>query len=531
VLFPPDSRQALKQGIDQMAHLLGLTLGPLSGSVLVMPTVGSVPESLQDGAVIARRVIEVPGRFANMGAMVVRHLAYHVRREVGDGSATTAVLMQAMVDEAYRNVAAGANPMMLRKGLVKALRAAVGQLRDMAQPLDDLEKVTGLATAASGHPELGKLIAEILDLVGLDGVVEVEGYAATYLDREYVPGARYNAGYASASFATDPAQRRAEIDRPALVVTDAWVDSTADAVALLDCARRAGAPGLAIVANGFKDRAMAALLYNRKTAEFPSLALKAPGMGEENRELLQDIAVLTGARPLMRDLGASLAAVRPQDLGGARRVDATPDHFTIVGAKGNPRAVHGRAQSIRRALAGVDAGPERQRMWLRIGRLSGGIAILKVGANTQRGRDELKQSALDAIEAVRAALEEGVAPGGGVAYINCAPAIEALQLSGDETVGAQILARALRAPLEVIARNSGREASTVLAQVERQPVGVGLDVLSGELVDTMAVGIVDPVKVLRRALEAAVSGAVMAVTTDVLAWRSPRGKWDFSDEP
>jgi len=436
-----------------------------------------------------------------------------------------------MVDEAYRNIAAGANPMMLRKGLIKALRAVVDQLRNMAQPLDDLAKITGLATAASGHPELGRLIAEILDLIGLDGAVQVEGYAATYLDREYVPGARYDAGYASASFATDPAHQRAEIDRPALVVTDVWVDSAEEAVALLDCARRTEAPGLAIIANGFKDQAMAALLYNRETAEFPCLALKAPGIGDENRELLQDIAVLTGARPLMRALGVSLMAIHPEDLGAARRVEATPNHFTIVGAKGNPRAVHSRAQSIRQALADVDAGPERQRMWLRIGRLSGGIAILKVGANTQRAREELKQSALDAIEAVRAALEEGVAPGGGVAYVNCGPAIEALDLSGDERVGARVLLRALRAPLEVIARNSGRDASTVVAQVERQPAGYGLDVLTGELVDVMAAGIVDPVKVLRRALEVAVSGAVMAMTTDVLVWNPPKDKWDFSDEP
>jgi len=518
VLFSPEARRALLQGVNLLADTLKVTLGPVGRYVAVDPNVaGRPPEILTDGATIARRVIQVPDRYVNMGVMLVRHVAWHVRQEVGDGSATAGVLMQALLQGSARLIAAGMNPMLLRQGLERALTIAVKALQDMARPLKGPEDITHLALAATGDPELSKVIGEMLDIVGPDGVIEIEEYLAPYLEREYVEGARWKGEYFSRHFATDDAGVVAKLEDPLIVVSDLWLEKTEDVVPVLEAAKAAEARSLLMVVGGIKGAALATLVLNKQKDNLLCAAVRAPDVGEQRRLLLEDMALLTGAHFFSEEAGENLRSITPSRFGRARRALADPTHLTIIGGQGDPRAIRERVRRLRTQLRDDSLGPEaREELREQLGKLAGGVGILKIGAASEKEREARKQLALDAIASARSALEEGVAPGGGAAYLACIPAIEAYDWSERERFGAQVMVEALKAPAAAIAGNSGYEASTVLGRLRGQPAGYGFDVLSGQLLSMWEAGILDPVRVLRVALEMATSAAAMAITTEAL---------------
>jgi chaperonin GroEL len=479
----------------------------------------SGPEILTDAGTIARRVLELPDRCVDPGAMLIRSLAWDMRDKVGDGSATAAVLARAMVRAGARMVAAGANPVLMRRGMEQGLRAAVASLGDMAQPLDSQGATAALARAATGDLALADLIAEIFDIVGVEGTIVVEKYVATVMEREYVEGVRWDNGLVSTQFVTDVARQEAVMTNPVIALADLDVTSTAQVMPLLNQALRCGAESLVLIAPKVEGQALATLLLNK--SKLPTVAIRAPGFTLNRSEIMKDLAVLTGATVIDPGAGRWMEDFQAEYFGGARRVIATRRKFTIVGARGSQKEIRRRSAELRARL--VRQEPEdRSTMQRRLANLAGGVAILKIGAISEKARDLKAQLAEDAIRSVQSALEEGVVPGGGAAYVTCIPAVEAVTRDTehvDQAAGVRAVAEALAAPLQQIAVNAGYEGSTVAAQVRMAGSGFGFDALSGRVVNMEDAGILDPAKVLRLALQKAASVAATFLTTETMVLR------------
>lgn len=518
VLLEQDAREALKSGVDTMARLIRVTLGPRARTVAINPIVGTnrPPEILDDGATIARRTLQIRNPFEDMGAMIIRGLACKIGDTTGDGSATAVVIAQSVLDASIRYVAAGGNPMFVKRGLEKALQVALAELDRQAVPVEGPDDLRRVATACTRDPRIAALIGEIFDIIGREGIITVENAHGTTIDREYVEGLQWDKGWASPYLVTDTERMEATLENVPVFVTDRFLTKTEDVLPVLNAALQAGHRQLFLIAGDVSGDALSTLVTNKQQNIIHAVAVKAPGYGERRMRILEDLAIFSGATMIKEDAGETMDSATAGHFGFVRRAWCNRDYFTLVEGNGNPAQIRRRVQQIKTELPTVTDEYERGKMRERLGKMAGGMAILKVGAPSELERDEKKLQAEDAVASTRLALESGLVAGGGAALLACIPAVEALQLGGDEQMGVEILARALEAPTRQILQNGGFTPNPLLAELRQRPAGYGFDVIDGEIVDMREAGIVDPLKVVRTALETAVSTAMMALTTDTL---------------
>ena len=526
VRFDLEAQMAIKQGFDLIADIAQVTLGPIGGVVAVerMASRNKSPELLDDVATIARRIVEVPGPFENMGAMLARHLAWNVREEVGDGSATALILAQTIISEAIRYTAAGHNAMDLWRGIKKVQGPLVARLEEIAQPLDDPDSITSLATAIVRDKELGRFIEEIFDIVGPEGHVEVRSAYGRQSDREYVEGVYWDAGWVSPYFADKNNELQATVDRPYILLTDHKLENAQDVLPAMEAVRRAGGKGLVVISYDLKGAALNLMVTNNARGTMRLLGLKAPRYGDMRTGIMEDLALSTGARVIRQQAGESLSRLRIEDLGRAQYVVCNRATFTIVGGMGNPQAIREHIHTLRQSRATLQDKQDRENLDQRIGKLLGGTAILHVSGQTESERDHRKELAQNAIQVVRLGLQGGIVPGGCSAYVSILPVLDEIELPENEAPARDILRHALVAPLNCLARNGGYAPGSVLARVQESPFGWGFDVTRGEVVDMMQAHIVDPLPTMRTALDFGLSVATMAMTTNALVYRSYRDK-------
>ena len=521
LLYDETARHSLMRGVDRLSDAVRVTLGPKGRNVALDKKYGA-PTITNDGVTIARD-IELDEPFENMGAQLLREVAIKTDDVAGDGTTTAVVLAQALVTEGLRNVAAGANPMIVKRGLEKAVDAVVTALKAQSRPVATREDIANVASISAADPEIGELIAEVMDKVGKDGVITVEEGKTTGLEKEYVEGMQFDRGYISAYFVTNADQMEAVLEKAAILVTDRKISAIADLLPALEKAVALSKP-LLIVAEDIDGEALATLVVNKLRGTINVLAVKAPGFGDRRKEMLRDLAVLTGAKVISEELGRKLESVVPEDFGGARRVVATKDDTTIIEGDGNPDEIKGRMQQIKAQIEETTSDYDREKLQERLAKLSGGVAVIKVGAATEVELKEKKHRIEDALSTTRAAIEEGLVAGGGTALLQAIPALANLHFEGDEQVGVTIVRRALEAPIRQIAQNAGAEGSVITAAVRDMTAGHGYDALRGEYGDMFAKGIVDAAKVTRSALQNAASIAGMVLTTETLITDLPEKK-------
>jgi len=520
--FGFEAQSAVQRGFDTIARIAQATLGPTGRVVAVEASAGRnrSPELLADAATIARRVVAIPGWAENIGARLARHLAWHVREEVGDGSATALVLAQAVLAESIRHVAAGHNAMDLWHGIQKAEPHLLARLDALAVPLESPEQIVTLATAMVGDEELGRYIEEIFDIVGPDGHVEVREAYGRQNDREYVEGVYWDSGWISPSLADKDKNLQASVQRPYILLTDLMLDNPVDLIPALEAVRRAEGKGLVIIANDVKGAALNMLITNNARGTLRLLCLKAPRYGDLRSAILDDIALSTGARVVRKDAGDSIAQVTLQDLGRAQYAVCNRATFTLMGTRGNPQAIRDRIQELRAVRQNTYDERDRAHLDERIGKLLGGSALLHVAGQTDAERKHAKQVAENAIRVVRHGLQGGIVPGGGSALVTCISALDGVELPEAEAPALNILRYALTAPMLCLARNAGYDPGPVIAWVRDAPPGSGFDVLTGRRGDMFEANIVDPLPTVRTALTWALSVASMALTTDALIHRT-----------
>jgi chaperonin GroEL len=523
VRFGLAARQALKRGFDQLADLAQVTLGPVGGVVAVerIASRNSGHEMLTDTGTIVRRIIELPGRFENMGAMLARHMAWRVHEDVGDGAATALVIAQSLIADSVKYVAAGYNAMSLWHG-IRALQPHVeARMKALAEPLEDAERIRSLATSIVGNEELGRFIEEIFDVVGPRGFVEVRGAYGFENDREYVEGVYWDAGWVSPYFADKNTGTQATIQRPYILITDYELDSAQDLVPVLQRVRAVEGKSLVVIAANVKESALNLMVSNNAKGTLRMLALKAPRYGEMRAGVLEDMAIACGARFVRKDAGDAIAQVTVEDLGRAQTVVCNRSTFTLIGTMGRPQAIRERIRTLQAAREGSDDKERHKDLDERVGKLLGGTALLHVAGQTKEDREQRKDIAETAVQVVRLGLEGGVVAGGGSAYVSALPALDEVQLNGDAAPAKDMLRRALLAPITCLVRNAGYDPGPVVAQVLDSPAGWGFDVLQGEYVDMLAANIVDPLPTAHAAFRLGVSAAAMALTTDALIHRDP----------
>lgn len=514
-----------------MANLIRVTLGPKARTVAIAPIVNtgnSPPEVLNDGATIARRVIELPNPMENMGAMLARSLAWKVREDVGDGSTTAVVVAQSLLSEVNRYVAAGGNVMLMKAGIEKGLQATLAELERQVKRIDDPDEMASYIAGVTADPELGEMFGEIFDIIGQDGVIIVQDSQSTRTDREYVEGVQWDQGYLSPYMVTDTDRMECVLEDALVLLTNRNVTTAKELLPILDQVREAGFKNLFIVANEVSGDALALLVVNKQQGVMNTLATKAPGYGERRMGILGDLATLTGGKVINEDAGDTIEAARLEDLGRAGRVWADSGNFNVIGGFGDPAAIRERIANLKKEIPTIKDEYERTKARERLGKLSGGVAVVSVGAHTSSAQKEKRNRVDAAVAAYRNSAEGGVVPGGGAALLVCARAVLAVPAEGDEAIGLKALATALEAPARWIAANGGFKPSPILAQLREKPAGWGFDVLAGEPRDMSAAGIADAYLVVRKALEAGVSGAVMAATTDALVLHR---KPDWTGEP
>ena len=516
VVFGDTGRIGMLRGFEQMARLLALTLGPIGGNIANARQPKGDPELLTDAATIARRMIQLPDRLEDAGAMMMRHLVWTVREEVGDGSATTAVLAYRMASEMQRMIAAGANGIILKRGMEKATQAAISALDDLSLPLEGEDRIAAVAAAAVGDEEIGRLLGEIYDVLGPSANVVIEPYIATFHDRAYHEGARFRGGYLSPYFVTDSARRVAVLNDAYVLVADMSFESTKSAQNLLEQVHRAGGKSVFVIPKLMSDRAIGVMVANSEGDVVKSCVSKLTAYGDERQGTVENIAILTGGVPLTDKTGMDPERIRLSDFGRADRVVATKDNFMIIGGHGDKTAVRDGLANLRQRLRETHDSEEREILRKLTAHFSAGVGELRIGALTQQDRDRLTEVAEQAIKAVNAGMESGVVPGGGAAYLNCIPRVEAVEAEGDEAIGVSIVARSLEEPMSRIAENAGLHPPLVVSEARRAGPGYGYDVRSGQVVDMIEAGIVDPTMVAKRALQQAASGAMMLLSTDAL---------------
>jgi chaperonin GroEL len=515
LLFDEEARRALKRGVDKMADAVKVTLGPRGRYALLDKKFGS-PTITNDGVTIARD-IELEDPYENMGAQLLEEVAAKTNDIAGDGTTTSIVLAQAIITEGLRNVTAGANPMALKRGIERGVAAVVEEIKRLSKPVDTKDDIAHIAAISARDSEIGEMIAEVMERVGKDGVVTVEESQGLKLDKEYVEGMQLDRGYVSAYMVTsnEAGRMEATLEAPYILVTDKKISAVADILPTLEKVVAQGKP-LLIVAEDVDGEALATLVVNKLRGTINALAIKAPGFGDRRKAMLEDIATLTGARVISEEVGRKLDSVQVEDLGQARRVTATKDNTTIVEGKGDHNAIEARKSQIKLQIEDTTSDFDREKLQERLAKLSGGVAVLKVGAPTEVELKEKKHRIEDALSAARAGVEEGMVAGGGSVLLHAVPALDKIEALGDEATGVNILRRALEEPMRQIAVNGGWEGSVVVEAVRKMKPGNGWDAQKAEYTNMFVAGIIDPAKVTRSALENAASVAALLLTTETI---------------
>jgi chaperonin GroEL len=516
LLFDEEARRALKEGIDTLASALRVTLGPRGRKVILEKKFGA-PAVVDDGVSIAKE-IELKDPFANMGAQLAKEVASKTNDVAGDGTTTATVLAQALVHEGMKNVTAGANPLALQRGLQKGVETVVKALRDMAEPVLGKEQIAQVAANSANDPVVGDTIAEVMEKVGKDGVITVEESRGLKLETEFVEGMQFDRGYVSPYFITNTERMEAALDDPYILITDKKVSSVQDILPVLERVLQV-TKNFVIVCDDCDGEALATLVVNKLRGTINALVVKAPGFGDRRKSMLEDIAILSGGTFITEEMGRKLDSAQVADLGRARRVVCTKEDTTIIEGHGTDEAIQSRIKQIKSQIDDATSDFDREKLQERLAKLAGGVAVIKVGAATEVELKEKKLRVEDALSATRAAVEEGIVPGGGIALLRVLPDLEKLEkkLEGDEKTGVSTLRKALEQPLRLIAENAGEEGSVVVDTVLRaQQLNYGFDAEKGEYGDMMKKGIIDPAKVVRAALENATSIAGMVLTTESL---------------
>ena len=521
--FDENARRGLEAGVNKLADTVKVTLGPKGRNVVIAKKFGA-PTITNDGVTIAREV-ELEDPFENMGAQLVKEVATKTNDVAGDGTTTATVLAQALVREGLRNVAAGASPTALKRGIDKAVAAVVEGIKKQAKDIDDKSEIAQVASISAADPSIGEVLADAIDRVGKDGVVTVEESNTFGLELDFTEGMQFDKGFLSPYFVTDQDRQEAVLDEPYILIANQKISAVHDLVPVLERVMQGGKP-LLIIAEDVEGEALATLVVNKIRGTFTSVAVKAPGFGDRRKAMLGDIATLTGGQVISEEVGLKLENTTPDLLGRARKVVVNKDDTTIVEGAGSEADVKGRIAQIKREIDETDSDWDREKLQERLAKLSGGVAIVKVGAATEVELKEKKHRIEDALSATRAAIEEGIVPGGGMALLRTRPAVDALvsSLSGDESTGARIVSKALEEPLKWIAFNAGLEGSVVIQQAEHETGNTGLNAVTGEFVDLLKAGVIDPAKVTRSALQNAASIAGLLLTTEALVADKPEKK-------
>lgn len=518
ILFNEDARRALGKGVDALANAVKVTLGPKGRNVVLDKKFGA-PTITNDGVTIARD-IELEDPFENMGAQLVKEVATKTNDVAGDGTTTATLLAQAMIQEGMRNVAAGANPMILKRGIEKAVAKLVDEIKKRSIAVSDKASIAQVASISAGDEEVGRLIAEAMEKVGKDGVITVEESKTMGTQLSVVEGMQFDRGYISPYMATDGEKMEAVMSEPYILITDRKIASIQEMLPVLEKVVQAGKE-LLIIAEDVEGEALATLVVNKLRGTFKAVAVKAPGFGDRRKAMLQDIAVLTGANVISEDVGRKLDSITMADLGSARQVRVTKDETTIVEGHGDSAAIKERVAQIKAQIAETTSDFDKEKLQERLAKMSGGVAVIEVGAATEVELKDKKLRLEDALNATRAAVEEGIVAGGGTTFIDILPALDEFQEEGDVQTGINLVKRAVEEPVRQIATNAGLEGSVIVAKVKAADDGVGFNALKEEYVDMVKAGIVDPAKVTRTALQNAASIAALVLTTETLVADKP----------
>jgi chaperonin GroEL len=519
ILFGEEARKSLKKGVDTLAEAISVTLGP-RGRPVALDKKWGAPSVINDGVSIAKE-IELPDPFENMGVQLVKEAASKTNDQCGDGTSTSVILASNIVNEGFKNIAAGADSQALKHGIEKGVAVLVDNLKKMSIPVKGREQVAQVASISAVDTEIGNLIADVMEKVGKDGVITVEEGKGLEFETEFVEGMKFDRGYISPYFITNADQMKAELDDPYILVTDKKITALADILPTLEKLVQT-TKNVVIIAEDIEGEPLATLVVNKLRGTLSPLAIKAPGFGDRRKAMLQDIAVLTGATVISEETGRKLDSVTIDDLGRARRVVSDKDNTTIVEGKGSSTEIESRIKQIRAQIETTTSDYDKEKLQERLAKLAGGVAVVKVGAGTEVELKEKKHRVEDALSATRAAVEEGILPGGGIALLNSIKALDKLDVSGDEATGISILKKALEGPIRCIAANSGREGSVIVNKIMESAPGIGYDAALDEMgVDMVNRGIVDPLKVTRAALQNAASIANMILTTEALVTDIP----------
>jgi chaperonin GroEL len=521
--YDAEARSSLKRGVDKVADAVRITIGPKGRNVVLDKKFGS-PTITNDGVTIAKE-IELEDPFENMGAQLVKEVASKTNDIAGDGTTTSVVLAAAIIGDGLRNVTAGANPMLLKLGIQKAVEEVVKAIKEQSVQISEREKIAQVATISSGDPAIGEMVANAMEKVGKDGVITVEESKGIEDELKLVDGMQFDKGYISAYMVTDATRMEAVLEDPYILITEKKISAVADLLPVLEKVVQSGRP-LLIIAEDVEGEALATLIVNKLRGTFTAVAVKAPGFGDRRKAMLQDIAILTGGQVISEDLGLKLDSVQLNQLGKARRVTVTKDDTTIIEGAGKTDDIKGRINQIKAEIEKTTSDWDKEKLQERLAKLAGGVAVIKVGAATETELKEKKHRMEDAVSATRAAVEEGIVPGGGSVLVHSIKSLENLKLQGDEATGVQLVRRALEEPLRQIVNNAGWEGSVVVEKVKGLPKGQGFDAAKGEYTDMIKAGIVDPTKVTRSALQNAASIAAMLLTTEALVSDIPEKKKD-----
>jgi chaperonin GroEL len=518
ITFTEEARRALERGMDQLANAVRITLGPKGRNVVLEKKWGA-PTITNDGVSIAKE-IELEDPEEKIGAELVKEVAKKTDDVAGDGTTTATVLAQAMVKEGLRNVAAGANPMALKRGIEAAVDSAVEAIKNQAKEIEEKDEIAHVAAISAGDPEIGAEIAEAMDKVGKDGVITVEESQTFGMELELVEGMRFDKGYISAYFITDPERMEAVLEEPYILLANSKISAVKDLLPVLEKVMQAGKP-LVVISEDVEGEALSTLVVNKIRGTFKSVAVKAPGFGDRRKAMLQDMAILTGGQVISEEVGLKLENAQIDMLGQARKIVVTKDETTIVEGAGSEDEIKGRINQIKSEIDKTDSDYDREKLQERLAKLAGGVAVIKVGAATEVELKEKKHRIEDAVQTTKAAVEEGIVPGGGVALLTAQAALSKLDLEGDEATGARLVSKALEDPIKQIAENAGLEGGVVVERVRGLGNGQGLDASNGEYADMFKVGIVDATKVTRSALQNAASIAALFLTTEAVVAEKP----------
>ena len=519
ILFGEEARAALGKGVDTLANAVKVTLGPKGRNVVLDKKFGA-PTITNDGVTIARD-IELEDPFENMGAQLVREVATKTNDVAGDGTTTATLLAQAMIREGMRNVAAGANPMVLKKGIETAVKTLVEEIKNVSKPVESKEAIAQVATISSADAEVGQYIADAMEKVGKEGVITVEESKGMETNLSVKEGMQFDRGYISPYMVTDTEKMEAAMNDPFILITDKKISAVNDILPILEQVVKMGKE-LVIIAEDVDGEALTTLVVNKLRGTFKALAVKAPGFGDRRKAMLEDIAILTGGQLISEELGRKLDSVTLEDLGTASQVHSSKDDTTIVGGAGDKAAIADRIDQIKKMIAASTSDFDKEKLQERQAKLSGGVAVIEIGAATEvEMKDKKKYRVEDALNATRAAVEEGIVAGGGTTFVDILPALDKLEAEGDVQTGINIVKRAIEEPVRQIANNAGQEGSVIVAEVKKSAIGVGYDAAKDEYVDMIASGIVDPAKVTRSALQNAASIAAMVLTTETIVADKP----------